>query len=233
MRADRDDAPYYLRHKQNNRWLFLAILASGSAITWAAMLLFAKPITIDLTALKNTIQIGEQDAPNAPTPSPAPIQTVTTAPQSQKQIRNQELNWETDIPELNWEPSTQPQQVTGRQTVFNDQNYRPRTDINTMAAIRTEYTAKAERHEAPQKTQQGPARWKWTTQHGTRTETKWGWFYWTESNGKIDWSSVCMNEARGSIDYRDCRKGAKVSFAEMCGEYAPACQAENNYNPIM
>ncbi|MDH4609833.1 hypothetical protein E8F12_14910 [Pseudomonas sp. BN102] len=35
-------------------------------------------------------------------------------------------------------------------------------------------------------------------------------------NNRIDGASVCANHKRGSIDYRECRKGAKQFFKEKC-----------------
>lgn len=39
---------------------------------------------------------------------------------------------------------------------------------------------------------------------------------WQSINNRIDSSSVCSNHKRGSIDYRGCRKAAKVYFREQC-----------------
>ncbi|MDO9320040.1 MAG: hypothetical protein Q7U01_00225 [Pseudomonas sp.] len=39
---------------------------------------------------------------------------------------------------------------------------------------------------------------------------------WQSINNRIDSSSVCSNHQRGSIDYRGCRKAAKVYFREQC-----------------
>jgi hypothetical protein len=39
---------------------------------------------------------------------------------------------------------------------------------------------------------------------------------WQSINNRIDSSSVCSNHKRGSLDYRGCRKAAKVYFREQC-----------------
>ena len=39
---------------------------------------------------------------------------------------------------------------------------------------------------------------------------------WQSLGNRIDSSSVCANHRRGSIDYRECRKAAKVHFREQC-----------------
>lgn len=39
---------------------------------------------------------------------------------------------------------------------------------------------------------------------------------WTLTDNRIEGTSVCTNLRKGSIDYRECRKGAKVHFREQC-----------------
>lgn len=111
MKAEREDAPPRIQHRQQSSpWRLLAILGAGAAITWAGIALWAKPVTIDVQQQATHIeddrnakkaralqQLLEQERRNAPTPTPA----------------------------------------GERQTVFNAQNYRPpRTDINTMDGVK-------------------------------------------------------------------------------------------------
>ncbi|PVZ20066.1 hypothetical protein SAMN05660463_00745 [Pseudomonas sp. URIL14HWK12:I9] len=44
--------------------------------------------------------------------------------------------------------------------------------------------------------------------------------HWSISDNSIDGTSVCDNHRRGSIEYRECRKGAKVFFREQCRSWA-------------
>lgn len=39
---------------------------------------------------------------------------------------------------------------------------------------------------------------------------------WSITDNRIEGSSVCTNWSKGSIEYRECRKGAKVYFREQC-----------------
>jgi hypothetical protein len=71
---------------------------------------------------------------------------------------------------------------------------------------------------------------------------------WIVVNNTIDGTSVCGNHRRGSIEYRECRKGAKVYFREQCrawGERANYdrkdlsyslkdryCTAERSFSPM-
>ncbi|MCD5992221.1 hypothetical protein KDX38_01155 [Pseudomonas sp. CDFA 602] len=61
---------------------------------------------------------------------------------------------------------------------------------------------------------------------------------WTVTDNRIDGSSVCGNLRRGSIDYRECRKGAKVYFKEQCRTRSDSvarqryCSAANGFSPL-
>jgi len=41
---------------------------------------------------------------------------------------------------------------------------------------------------------------------------------WEVHDNRIDYGSVCGNQRKGSIEYRECRKGAKQWFKKMCAE---------------
>lgn len=45
---------------------------------------------------------------------------------------------------------------------------------------------------------------------------------WEVRDNRIDYGSVCGNHRRGSIEYRECRKGAKQWFKEKCAELRKA-----------
>lgn len=49
---------------------------------------------------------------------------------------------------------------------------------------------------------------------------------WIVVNNQIDGGSVCGNQRWGSIEYRECRKGAKVFFREQCRAWG--LRAEND-----
>jgi hypothetical protein len=62
---------------------------------------------------------------------------------------------------------------------------------------------------------------------------------WSVVDNQIDSTSVCANQRRGSIEYRECRKGAKVWFKEQCrdGSHGQAahlryCSAANGFSPM-
>jgi hypothetical protein len=61
---------------------------------------------------------------------------------------------------------------------------------------------------------------------------------WEVSGNRIDYGSVCGNYRSGSIDYRECRKGAKQWFKEQCRrEPSEAlreryCSAASGFSPM-
>lgn len=72
--------------------------------------------------------------------------------------------------------------------------------------------------------------------------------HWQVRDNRIDYGSVCANQRRGSIDYRECRKGAKQFFNEQCRAWGKRweqarepwskrmedryCSASNGFSPM-
>lgn len=71
---------------------------------------------------------------------------------------------------------------------------------------------------------------------------------WIVVNNVIDGGTVCRNQGWGSVEYRECRKGAKVHFREQCRAWAARagrdrsnwsyqmqaryCTAESSFSPM-
>lgn len=127
----------------------------------------------------------------------------------------------------------------------------PRATQNTNAQgmVSDSYMAKYKSE------QQQPPRTKRITANNVERATVWQWdgkrtyaAEWTINNNRIDGTSVCANYRRGSIEYRECRKGAKVYFREKCREWAQRrdrngnnasqaaqerfCSASGGFNPL-
>ncbi len=232
MRSDRDDAPEYLRNrKKQSPWRFLAILGIGSAVVTALALTFGKPIVLDMNQIKQGIHVGgkpwfnrEPPQPMQPViqPSVANYETPTPIPQ-QRQLSQTEID--------RFEKGTA-ETVQSRQTSFNDDNYTPRPIANTMPPPPARYYAassSSNTHKRPVSRQTHLSPWSW--ENGHNKQRVGGSFEWTVVNGQIDYNSVCQNYKRGSLIYRDCRKGAKVAFKQICSRYKPACAAANNFMP--
>lgn len=90
---------------------------------------------------------------------------------------------------------------------------------------------------------------------GIEQATIWQWdgkrtyfAQWLVEANRIDDGSVCSNYRRGSIEYRECRKGAKVYFRDQCKEWGKRwdqngaavsrftqerfCSAASTFNPM-
>lgn len=103
--------------------------------------------------------------------------------------------------------------------------------------------------------QRQPARSRRAVASNVERATVWQWdgkrtyaAQWTIADNRIEGSSVCANYRRGSIEYRECRKGAKVYFREKCREWGSRrsqqrsdasqaleqrfCSASNGFNPL-
>jgi len=236
MRSDWDDAPEHLRsRKKQGPWRFLAILGIGSAVIGALALTFRKPIVLDMNQIKQGIHIGgkplfkqEPAQPMQPISQPsvagyeAPAAEQTPSPQ-QRQLSQEEIEW--------FEERTA-EAVQCRQTSFNDSNYTPRPVANTMQPppgrhYAANSTSGTQKRSVSRQTRL--SNWSWENGHNKQRISD--QFKWTVVNGQIDYNSVCQNYKRGSLIYRDCRKGAKIAFKRMCSRYEPACAAENNFMP--
>jgi len=152
----------------------------------------------------------------------APAAESTPAPQ-QRSLTQEEIDW--------FEEGTT-RALKQRQTSFNDSNYTPRPIANTMQPPPARYyaansTSSTQKRSVSRQTHL--SNWSWENGHNKPRIS--GQLEWTVVNDQIDYNSVCQNYKRGSLVYRDCRKGAKVAFKKMCSRYEPACAAANNYLP--
>jgi hypothetical protein len=62
---------------------------------------------------------------------------------------------------------------------------------------------------------------------------------WQVVDNDVDASSVCLNYRRGSIEYRECRKGAKQWFKNQCRSAGNSemarqryCSAASSFSPV-
>ena len=115
------------------------------------------------------------------------------------------------------------QQPKLRQTVFNDQNYTPRRDIN---AVELRHTVRAG-EEASRRRSEHTRHVSSTTLNGTSNAhftwrdargrvTQWHTSY-TYQYSKIDNTTFCRDYGSGSIEYRNCRKAAQQWLKKRCG----------------
>lgn len=216
MKAGWTDSAYYRkkgRRRPSRKWLLPVIL--GCAISAAALYVGVSNPSLKMQLLA----LGQPPLVHSDPISAAPVRTLPDNPVSrQAASETQNRFWNN---------------VNGqKQTSFNDSNYQPRGAINVYSAPPVQqlaYGAPAAQPARAMTRQLHSANWYW--ENGARKQRTRGVFQWVDVNGSIEWGSVCRNYRSGSIEYRDCRKGAKVAFREMCGSYRPACMAENGFRP--
>ncbi|MFC3606896.1 hypothetical protein [Stutzerimonas tarimensis] len=220
MNADKDDAPARIRRGRANPWRARVIMGIGSVMVGALVALSARPAAIDVGALTAALHQG-----TPPIPHPTAAQPVLTAPHPRSEL----VSTSPEQATLSWAPAAQADAPPARQTVFNDQNYaHDPSRINTLHSTPVRYTGETRSQQRAPVVRTLTDSWNWTD--GKRRRIG-GRFEWIEQDGQIDYSSVCRNYERGSLIYRDCRKGAKARFAELCGRHKPACHAANNFMP--
>jgi len=218
MKADWDDAPRRVSRKRKPMlgatMLALALVAGALYLVdrngWWDYLPHQFTARLDTSA--STPLLPQPQQPSAPVSAAAPIRNIEPA------------------------PSSAHGKQAGRQTHFSDDNYRPRTDVNTIQPPPPSY-ATATR---PARARQGIA------DHYRTVTLRWedarGRHYqWT---GNYRWrAEIIINDdfcaggpySKGSIEYRACRKAAKVYLRHQCRSHSvPAyrrlhCQAENAF----
>ncbi|MCY1365244.1 hypothetical protein D9M69_520830 [compost metagenome] len=140
----------------------------------------------------------------------------------------------------------QEQKARTKQTDYNDQNYTPRQPDNVVSMEGVRQSS------AYQQPVQQKATSRKTVEKETHGIPKWdGGGYiasWTVVDNYIDGGTVCGNYKRGSIDYRECRKGAKQFFKNECRAWGERwenhreprndrmkqryCSAANSFSPM-
>ena len=237
MKADFDDAPEYLRaRKKPSHWRLIAIMGIGSAVLSALAMMFGKPMVVDVNQIQRGIHLSGQTwfnqvsaQPRDPVSQPAVVSYEEPRPQAPAVAKGQRPLSQAEI---DWFDQASARATERIQTSFSDDNYTPRPAVNTIQPPPARFYAAS----STSNTQRRPAsrqthlnNWSWENGHNKKRIS--GQFEWTVVNGQIDYNSVCQNYQRGSLIYRDCRKGAKVAFKRMCSRYQPACAAENNFMP--
>lgn len=238
MKIEREELPEYLRRKKPGSWRMYGFIGLGSVITWALIALFAKPIVVDVALLKQAVRFSDEPVQEAS----APLNNVPEARRAEAAQAFVALQREQQQAANNYiirHDDPQAQELAGqlsgaapRQTSFNDSNYRPRTDVNTIQAPKpVQYAANNSTHSSQQASRRSnSASWTWV---GADRKSQPIYIHWMTSDGWIEFDTVCQNHRRGSIEYRDCRKAAKEYFRHRCRteNRRAFCLAENRYYP--
>ncbi|CAD5109557.1 hypothetical protein [Zestomonas carbonaria] len=210
MKANRSDAPSRLHKKKKSHLPALIAFGITGAAVYTIIWPLLKPVSINVNQFKQAFETEQPSYQYQAAANP-----TYAAPQPRA-----EITWS----------NGQGHQTQTRQTTYNDQNYTPRTDINTVQPPPARHYASnssSQRSQTIRRTHS--SYWEWESGHQKKRVA--GHFEWVEIDGKVDHSSVCQNYKYGSLIYRDCRKGAKVALKKMCGKHEGACYAGNHLIP--
>jgi hypothetical protein len=217
------------RAKRSNPalWVWLMVPVAALWLNWSQVATYFKPV---LTIAKlPTLAVHPAPAP-MPTLPASPVQAATPETRAQPQPLSDCLAGGTVVDE---------QVLRCRFGAVP----RPRTEAEPgRGMVSATYMAKyqAERN-APHATSSGGR------QVGAESHWIRGWdgngsyrAAWQVVNNEVESASVCLNYRRGSIEYRECRKGAKQWFKDQCrtggdsGEIARRryCSAASSFNPM-
>lgn len=140
MKAEIEDMPEHLRTpKKPGPWRFVAIMGVGSAIFWAATMMFAKPIVVDIDQIKKGIHVGgtpwfnqepkktAQPIKQYQPPQPARSEPVPAKAAPLREVLQADTEW---FEEASKKAEAHRQEP--RQTSFNDQNYQRREITNRL-----------------------------------------------------------------------------------------------------
>ena len=121
---------------------------------------------------------------------------------------------------------------SGKQRVFNDDNYQPRGAHNSLPPPPAEsFYRRPPTAEKQSSSKAVKVNWSWNShtfsnQRKNKKPVSKGVFHYRLVNNRIDTSSVCSNYSTGSLIYRDCRKAAKKHFNDQCSSsFTAACLA--------
>lgn len=202
MKADWDDAPNHLKVAKGAGGLGKSLIAILIGVGIGVGLLHLTgtliPFLQDSTPVAQIEQSQQEPSSLAPFVEPDPNQPTA-----------EEMFWSSV------KQREEEQKTRIKQTDYNDQNYTPRQPDNvvSMEGVRQSSTYQ-------QPVQQTATRSRTIEKHGEWID-KWSggaryYATWSIVNNYIDGGSVCGNHKRGSIDYRECRKGAKQFFKDEC-----------------
>lgn len=201
MRSDWDDAPDYLkaRNRRSDVGRFLVAGVLGLCVTGLAM--YVMSISI----------MRRQSAESVP----AVIEAPRSSGENQRVVMDEPIKPAERTSEALFWSDLDVGKAPAKQTDFNDSNYVPRQPQNIVS------TEALRNSEAYRRQASAPATKTVRVEHDAQWVDKWsgGGSYlaeWASINNRIDSTSVCANHKRGSIDYRECRKGAKQFFKAQC-----------------
>lgn len=204
VKADWDDAPHHVRKKRRK-------LPIGVSAILAVALVAGVFYMADRNGWGNYLERQFR-------PSNASFQPSTSAASptvSPRQSPPEDTFWS----DIEQSKQVELDRSASRQTVFNDTNYSPRTDINTIQSPPRRSAQTSDRISTSRQSGLNGARpvilrWEDTR----RKQYTWrGEYRWRES--QIIYDDLCTRpplHRKGSIEYRACRKAAKTYLRDQC-----------------
>ncbi|WP_219062896.1 hypothetical protein [Pseudomonas sp. UMAB-08] len=240
--ADYNDAPPGLRRKKNltTSTLYRNVFALLALFTVVIYLLTHRPdFSLPLTARSTGVQAPMTQPPRPPgdiasvTPTIQTINAPARAPQALADCIKPGNVIDASV-------------VTCRYGEFPPPSQKQHAQGMVSAEYLAQYEAdKTNRQNRPRGNVDQGVNQAWVRQWDGRGSYL---AQWTTYGNRIDGSSVCGNHRSGSIDYRECRKGAKVYFKEECRAWGKRwesgradlskameeryCSAANGFSPM-
>jgi len=204
VKADWDDAPRHIRKGKRK-------LPTGISAILAVVLVAGIFYMADRNGWGNYLK-HQLTPPNARYHPPLPTVSSPAAPH---QPAPEDTFWNN----VERNKQVEADRTASRQTVFNDANYSPRTDINTIQSPHRQGThasgrVATSRQQVLNGARQVTLRWE----DARRNRYDWrGEYRWRDS--QIVYDDLCASPSphrKGSIEYRACRKAAKVYLRDQC-----------------
>lgn len=104
-------------------------------------------------------------------------------------------------------------EAAGRQTSFSDYNYTPPKNVNTIKSVAVKPTGRSSSSSQHTLTGSKSASVHWADARGKVSRWRTSFDF---QNSHIDNSTFCLNVGKGSIPYRECRKGAQQWLKDQC-----------------
>lgn len=203
MKADWDDAPRRVKKgKKDHR--VLRVMAITAFMAGGALLVFMnmtweldKPVYLSWKEYADAEHLTafRREAP-----------PVVVAPEPYVPPRTAEAYfWD----EVERERADSP----ARQTSFDDANYTPSNQINIIQSVPVNPSSRSSGSQLQGLTGSQPVFVHWEDARGRRTTWQTAFEF---HNSRIDNHTFCLNVGKGSLEYRDCRKGAREWLKVQC-----------------
>lgn len=135
MKADMDDMPDYLKtRKQESPWRIVAIMAIGTGVVVGGLSLFGGGFVENAKTIASGVGLKEDIGLLQPQPKQQGISTPRATQQENKKPLESLNNDNNPLIVSKHKPQALEEKAPERQTVFNDQNYKPKGAINLVNA---------------------------------------------------------------------------------------------------